>query len=124
MILLIGFIPTLLYIYLAWVCIRVISRYNGLLVLTSAFMLLDVLYYGAVNAIWFKDALSVKLDYIDMIWAFQEALDVFCMLGLLVLVMRVVTPTKTDVSTRAEWIFFLGFIVVYLWLCFGVFMGA
>lgn len=124
MLLLIGFVPSLLYIALAWLAIRVLSRYHGLIALTSAFILLDVLYYGAVNALWFKDALKVQIDYVDMVWAFQEALDVFCMLGLLLVGLRISTPTKTDVSARAEWVYFIGFMFVYVWLSFGFFIGA
>lgn len=120
----IGFIPSIIYVYLAWLAVKAICRYHGLVAITSAFILLDVLYYGGVNALWFKDALTVQLDYVDVIWAFQEALDVFCLIALLLVAMRTIQPLKTDASPRAEKIFFLGFIFVYLWISFGVFMAA
>ncbi len=124
MLIAIGFIPSVLYVYLAWLAIKAISRYHGLVAITSAFILLDVLYYGAVNALWFKDALTVTLDYVDVIWAFQEALDVFCIIALLLVAMRNIEPAKTDVSLRAEKIYFIGFILIYIWVSFGVFMAA
>lgn len=124
MLILIGFLPSVLYVYLAWLAIRTLSRYHGLLAMAAAFILLDVLYYGAVNALWFKDALTVTLDYVDVIWAFQEALDVFCVIALLIVGMRVTPHGNTDVSRRAELVYFIGFMLVYIWVSFGVFMTA
>jgi len=120
MLYLVAWVPTLIYVYLAWVTIPILLLRSGWISIIAFFTLFNTAYYFVVNAVWFKSITGVALEPMDVIWAFQEALDV----AIIVLLLRLYRST-TDESQLKEMlskqvVTFVLFIASCAWISFAV----